>query len=514
MNILDVFKNKLNAAVGYQQTFEELIRNGDVRRAISMMDSHSERAEECIRDYEAPSHKIMKREPKVIRDKDGNIIRYKELNKIAIPYPLYINEIALVFMYGRPVKWIDGTPDPNKEERLALDAERKTLEEGDPRLVEIDTRISELQKEQDKTKARFERYKDLLAECHFDAHIREAKRVAGIEECSAMLFHVRKEDGKPKMTIKVLSKAENDDIYTLFDQYDRLTAFAWGYNTMDAGKKIVHHYDIYMADRIWYCEQTNFGTWRVVEKTNQVGKIPVIIFQQKKEWEQTESLIDRVEKATSAVADSNDRFSDPKLVATAEIINRDKLPKEEDEGDMFVVKSGGDVHYLEREDSNESRNSEIDKLDDQILSKSFTPNLTLESLKGLGQASGRMLKQYLVLANIKADKHKEKHDEYLYRTSSLVCAILDNVIDVANRGYSSLVINHEFSEPFGDDVTQILADALKQHNSGGMSTETLLEHSYLIKDASLEKERLERQKEEELKEYMRRQTVDAFGVAE
>lgn len=514
MSIITVVKNEIKAAVGYQQTFEELITNGDVSRAISMMEDRSVRAAECIREYECNSHKIMKRSPKTIRDKLGNVIRTKELNKIAIPYPLYINEIALVFMYGRPVKWIDGTPAPYRDERAALDEERKTLEEGNPRLAEIDARIEEIQMEQDKITERFKKYTDLMTEARFDAHIREAKRVAGIEECSAMLFHCYREDDTPKMRIKVLSKMENDDIYTMFDQYDRLTAFAWGYNTVDTANKIVHHYDIYTADRMWFCKQRGLGQWTVEAKDNPIGKIPVIVMLQPREWEQTTSLIDRVEKAMSSVADSNDRFSDPKLVATSEVLNKEHLPKDEEDGEMFIVKAGGDVHYLERTDSNEARSTEIDKLDDQILSKSFTPNLTLESLKGLGQASGRMLEQYLILANIKADKHKERHDEYLSRTSSLVLTILDRVIDIPHMGYSDLTVLHEFSEPFGEDVTQILNDAIKQYNSGGMSTETMLEHSYLIKDKNIELERLEREKQEKLMEYQQKQMIDAFGIAE
>ena len=191
MSVFNVIKNELKAAVGYQQTFEELIANGDVRRAINMMEDRSVRAAECIREYKAESHKIMKRAPKTIRDKKGNIVRSKELNKIAIPYPLYINEIALVFMYGRPPKWTNETPMPRREERSALDAERKGLEEGDPRLVEIDKQLATIQAEHDMITNRFQKYKDTLKDARFGAHVREAKRVAGIEECSAMIFRCR-----------------------------------------------------------------------------------------------------------------------------------------------------------------------------------------------------------------------------------------------------------------------------------------------------------------------------------
>ena len=73
---------------------------------------------------------------------------------------------------------------------------------------------------------------------------------------------------------------------------------------------------------------------------------------------------------------------------------------------------------------------------------------------------------------------------------------------------------HEFSEPFGDDVQQVLTDAIKQYNAGGMSMETLLEQSYLVKDARLEMERIEREQEEKMQRYQQQQVIDAFGVAE
>ena len=46
-----------------------------------------------------------------------------------------------------------------------------------------------------------------------------------------------------------------------------------------------------------------------------------------------------------------------------------------------------------------------------------------------------------------------------------------------------------------------------------MSTETLLEHSYLIKDARVEMERLDREEEEKLKRQQMMMQMDAFGIA-
>ncbi len=45
---------------------------------------------------------LVKKDPATGKRK---FLRWEEKWKIPIPYPVFINEIALVFLYGRPLKW-------------------------------------------------------------------------------------------------------------------------------------------------------------------------------------------------------------------------------------------------------------------------------------------------------------------------------------------------------------------------------------------------------------------------
>lgn len=474
--IVNIVKNEIKASVGYQQTFEELLENHDVQRAIGMLESHSSAAADNLLQYNSDTHKIMSKPHKPIFDKNGNYLRDKPVNRIAIPYHKFINEVALVFIYGRPVKWSNATTDSS-----------------------------------DQTDDKFNRLVSTLVNARFDAHIREAKRHAGCEGCSAMLFHTYQEDEEAKLLIRVLAKSKNDDIYTLFDQYGRLSVFAWGYTTLNADKHSVHHYDIYTKDTIYFCSTEKSGTWQVDKKDNRVGKIPVIVFQQEVEWEGVQTLIDRIEDAYTKNADTNDNFGDPALVATSDIVNT--LPKQEEESRLYVLKNGGDIRYLERSNTNEARQKEIDALDEQIMNKSFTPNLTLEQLRGLANASGETLRQVMLLAEIKADKRKESHDGYLSRISSLMKAIMGRVLDVRSGGYDDIVVTHEFQEPFGSDVASVLNDAIKMYGAGAMSLQTLLEQSYLVPNADKEMERINKENEEAAKLQQQTALVDVFGTA-
>lgn len=503
-SIFGVITNEINAAIGYQQTFAELLDNKDVTRAIGMLENRSTQAVKNLLEYNTNTHKVMERPAKAIYDKNGNFIRNKEVNRIAIPYHKFINEIALVFMYGKPVLWSNATPNPRSDERKKLQEQIELPEHSE----DIDVTIEEIDAYSEMMDEKFNRLKNQLEICRFDAHLREAKRYAGCEGCSAMLFHTYQEDGKAKMLIRVLAKSKNDDIYTLFDQYNRLTAFAWGYTTLDAENRSAYHYDIYTKDFLYFCQNTNGGHWEVDKRPNLVKKIPVIVFIQEVEWDGTQSIIERIEDAYSRNADSNDNFADPALVATAEIVNT--LPKQEEESKLYVLKNGGEIKYLERSNANQARQDEIDTLDEQALSKSFTPNITLEDLRGLANASGTTLEHIMMLGTIKADMRKETHDGYLSRTGNLMKAIMGNVLDVAGGSYDALHLHHEFQPPFGDDIASDVDRLMRQYGGGGMSLQTLLEKSPLIDNAEKEMERINKEKSQEDERRKSASIMDVF----
>ena len=479
MGLFNSIANEVKAAIGYQQSFTELLDAKDVSRAVSMMKDCSIQAAQNLLEYNISTHKIMERQDRAVYDKKGNFLRWSKRWKIPIPYPVFINEIALVFLYGRPVKWTQ-------------------LSEG--------------------TDDAFQNYTQLNEKVRFNAIVREAKRVAGAEGISAILYHVYRDSktGEPKLLLNVLSKKNNDDIYLIKDQYKRLTAFAWGYYLTEAGNKTVHHLDIFTEDTIYRCKRASVG-WEVLVIPNPIGKIPVLIFEQEVEHDGTQPMIERTEALTSTDADVNDRFANPAMVATAEILN--SLPKAEEEAKLYILKNGGKVEYLTWDQASQSKQNEYERLDKHILSKSFTPNIDFDNMKSLSNLSAKAIRKVMLLAVIKAEKRKETHDGYMNRHAHLMLAIMGNVLDYAHKAqYDALQIGHEFQEPFGDDVSETLNDVLKQFGAGGMSTQTMLELSYLIKDAKKEYELIKAEQAEKMEQEIKRQQeinkLDVFGQGE
>ena len=459
MFLLDVFKNYLNQLVGHNQEFEKLLAAKDISRAKELMSSRQDLALAALKEYDTFSHDIMKREDKIITDKKGNFLRKEPVWKLPIPYPIYINEISLVFLYGRPVKWLQ-------------------LSEG--------------------TDEAFDAFKDLIKRTRFDSKIRQCKRIAGAETESAMLFRVFKnEQGEPDCQIRVLARSKGDEIYARWDNYENLLSLGWGYYAKEGQSDVVYHFDIFTPQMIYRCSRKGIG-WEVTEEVNFIGKIPVILFQQEKEWHGVEPLIHREEFIASRTADTNDYFADPIAIMSAEVIKN--MPEKKEAAKLLVTndKDGVDkaARYLTWDSAPESKKQEIEWLQEQILSKTFTPNITLDTLKSVSQLSAKALRTVMMLADIKASKHKEKHDELLDRTSSLLTSIIGNVLNVSLHSQcEQLVIGHEFSEPFGEDVADDLNNIVRACDAGIMSTETAVELNPLVKDSIREQERLQEENE-------------------
>ncbi len=464
MTFFDLFKNYVNALTGTNQEFEELLAAKDISGAKDKMVTHQDRALDALREYNTFTHEIMKREDKIVTDKKGNFLRKEPVWKLPIPYPVYINEIALVFLYGSPVKWMQ-------------------VSEG--------------------TDEAFAKYLDVIKRTRFNSKIRQCKRMAGAETESAMLFRVFKdEDGNPDVQIRVLAKSKGDEIYTRFDQYENLVSFAWGYYTKETGDKIVYNFDIYTKDVIYRCQKQSLG-WEVNEESNFIGKIPVLLFQQEKEWHGVEHLIYREEAIASRTADTNDYFADPIAIMSAEIIKN--MPEKKEAAKLLVTndKDGVDkaARYLTWDNAPQSKKDEIEWLQDQILSKTFTPKIGLDTLKSLSSLSGKALRTVMLLADIKAARRKETHDELLDRAASLITAIIGNVLDVSLHSQcENLRVAHEFQEPFGEDVADSIENIVKSIDGGIMSTETGVELNPLVKDSHRETERLAKEKEEASKQ--------------
>ena len=235
-----MFTNYLNAVVGRNQEFEELIKAKDISRVKELFTTREALTAEAMKEYDPKQHEIMSRPDKILKNPKGERKGTLKRWKLPINYPQYINEIALVFIYGRPIKWTNQSEGTDKA---------------------------------------FSSFQDLIKRTRFDSKVRQCKRLAGAETQSAMLFRVfRNNENKPDCQIRVLAKSKGDEIYARWDMYENLVSFAWGYYVKDSSTETSYHFDIFTPDVIYRCKRVLTG-WEVVEELNPIGKIPVILFQ-------------------------------------------------------------------------------------------------------------------------------------------------------------------------------------------------------------------------------------------
>jgi SPP1 family phage portal protein len=466
------------------RTFEELLTEKNVSKALALMTDNVAIVQKAMDFYRIEKHSIMERQDKAVWGRKNpetgvrEFLRWDKRWKIPVPYTVFINEIALVFLYGRPVKWSQSSEN---------------------------------------TDVAFAAFVEWMSRIRFDSKVRAAKRLAGAETQSAMLFHTfRNKEGKADMLIKVCARSLGDELYYRKDQFDRLTSFARGYMLQEGGGRTVRHIDFYTRDKIFLCRKVNFG-WEVEEQLNVAGKIPVILFEQEPEWDQVELMIERRDWMVSRLADVNDRFSDPTLVTIGDKVL--SLPDKQEESKAIHIKPEdgrqADVRYLTWDAASESKKLEGQELDTQILNKSFTPNISFEQLVGLSNVSGKALKQMMILGTIKAEKRKETHDEYISRVGSLMRSLIGNVLDVRLKGeIERLSLVHEFQEPFAEDIQEMLSGLIQTYNAGGMSLDTFVELNPLIRDAEAEKKRLIAEQQAAEAEAAARAKMDLFGSAE
>lgn len=438
-DIATYFKNVTLNAVGVRRNLYELLDDGDVKRAISLMDDNGTDVDNALKEYNPQLHKIMKRANKWVKGK-GTYVTVK----VPLARQRYINEVELFFLLGQPVKF--------------------SKLEGDDEAYKLFT--------------------DFIREYHWDSKMRTVKRLAGAETESAKLYRLYKdvdEDGKetPHCELVVLSRSKGYQLRPLFDQYGNLVAFAYGYKLKDSTGRAVQHWDIQTPQTLYFCERSESGLgWSVEKYANPTGKINVIYYKQRKAWDGVEPLMEREEEIHSKQGDTNNYFADPVAIATADVVESLCDPHTPAKL-MQATSSQSRFEYITPPQASEARVAEEKFLEDNILFGTFTPDFHFEKLSGIGGLTGRAIKNSFILAYIKRENLKETYCEMLGRDVSIIKEVLKLLHPTMADKIDALKIDHEFSEPFSSDEHQEWAALSQLYGAGLISLETAVERMAL-----------------------------------
>lgn len=473
-DILNSLRNKVYNALGVNRELREMIKARDIDAARALYLDYDQRAEMAWKEYDPTFHQIWHRPDKQRKGKPPFVVA-----KTPIPFQQLINEIALTFLFGTPMKFVQDSSGTDNAFSLLM---------------------------------RF--FKDT----RFNTTIREAKRLAGAETECAKLYHVYiDEEGKKQVVVKVLAHSKGDRLRPLFDQYDRLVSFGHGYSLKTEGR-VVEHFDIYFPDVIYRCKRGSIG-WDIKEMPNLINKIPVIYYSQNTEWFGTQAAIERVEELGCRVSDTNDYVSDPTLLITtkegapnqnASLVNSapiersiiDSLPapdgKEQSNPGKLLLLQGADARYLSVDTAVDLKKNEREDLEKNIMLMSMTPSFAPSDLLKGGALTGRALKRIMALGYMKRSKNMEIYDIAISREINLVKAIIGNVLDISMKAeMDKLEVSFDYGEPFQDDVSEKIQDIVTLKENGLMSVQTALSQIDYVKDADSELDRIQKEKREQ-----------------
>lgn len=234
-----------------------------------------------------------------------------------------------------------------------------------------------------------------------------------------------------KFKVAMFSPAFGDTLYPYFDENRDMIAFSREFVRKGSDLRERTYFETYTKDAhyLWSCankqDGTQDGRWEMVEgypKAITIGKIPVIYgCQPKVEWEDVQGLIDRLEKLLSNFADTNDYHASPKIFVEGKIVG---FARKGEAGGIIEGEEGAKASYLSWQSAPESVKLEIETLLKMIYTISQTPDISWDSVKGMGNVSGVALNLLFMDAHLKVQDKCEVFNDYLQRRINVVKAYL------------------------------------------------------------------------------------------
>lgn len=268
-----------------------------------------------------------------------------------------------------------------------------------------------------------------------------AERVFSETECATIMYSTRDDDDDPTVRINVVSPAQGDILYPIFDGKGQMIAFGWEY----VSTNYKFNFDIYSKDTLYKYMDKNSGLQLVKTITLPYGRIPVVYFNQyESEWRKVQHLIERFETTLSNLCDTNDYNGSPILFTSGEIQG---FSEKGEQGKVITGLNGAEMKYVTWDNASESVKLELDTLQSQIYTKTKTVDLSPNALKGIGSApSGVAFDRMLILPHMKGiEKQTDTLGLGAQRLVNLFKAALYNLLTPTYKPARKLIIEPVFS---------------------------------------------------------------------
>lgn len=458
---------------------QDLIKNETPQKVIQILTYQSKNIEiinNHIKEFYKNDRRIRRQQVKnVQKDKiiNPNTEKQKlvESVKITIPFQKKIVSTSVAFELGEPVTLVPNTKKENNKLVEVVKANWRNLR--------IDDKLQKLltiKKSQTQGAILF--------------YISELKESSSFTKS---LIWLGLKSQKKEIKCSILDN-RNGLMCPFFSDMGDMKAFVWAFKTKQENGKVIENTWIYDENNVYKIDNSS-GEQRITStEKHGFDRIPIVyVSQEKTEWEDVKSLIDRVEVAVSKLGGSNDYSGHPMLKIFGEVLNApDKdedgkawiIPKRVDEDGKEIM---GDVQLLTNPNSSESNKLEMDKLEDLIWSISQTPNLSFNNVKGIGNVSGVSLKLMFLDSMMKAKLNEGDNRTMIER---IINIIISGITTTTNTYLASdtndLYYDIVFNSILPDDLKESVEVVSQAVNSNVMSRKTAVEYLNMNPDTEEE----------------------------
>lgn len=401
-------------------------------------------------------------------DTDGEATntRTEKVARIRIALQKLIIKRAVSFCFGNPVEW-NCTPE-NENQQLVMKAFNKIL---------TGAKVNSLNR-------------------------KIARAIFAFKEAAELWFPV--EVSKPhtkygfpckyKLRCAILSPMLGDTLYPYYDESGDMVAFSRSFSRKDSSGTSYNYFETYTDEEHWLWVNSEEGMKPVegYPKPIGIGKIPVVFgHQEQYETEDVDTLIDRLETLLSNFADTNDYHASPKIFVKGELKG---FSRKGETGSIIEGEDGSDAKYLAWQNAPESVKLEIETLLKLIYTLTQTPDISFDSVKGIGSISGVALKLLFMDAHLKVQDKKEIFDDYLPRRANIIKAYIGQFNTKLENDAENLDIEPEIT-PYMivDDLSELNYWMTANGNKPVISQEESVEKAHLSNNPEATMQKLREQ---------------------
>lgn len=237
-----------------------------------------------------------------------------------------------------------------------------------------------------------------------------------------------------KLRCRVYDPLKDDLLFPRFDEAGDFVTFGAEYRRKQ-GLNTLTYFDLFTDEEKATFVSEGFGDWKVHSHIRvPIGKMPIVYGAQgRPEWYRVQRLCERLNVLLSNFADTNDYHASPKIFIEGILKG---FAKKGEAGAILEGEKGSSAKYLSWDHAPESIKLEIDTLLSNIYGLTQTPNISFDTVKGLGAMSGIALKLLFLDAHLKVKNKEEIFSPYLQRRNSILTSyagLLDSRLEADAR---------------------------------------------------------------------------------